>query len=562
MRSIQSRLTVIFVLGLLITSGLAGFIILKYENLMNSSSRLSENTHRIQNSALKAQVHFKTQVQEWKNILLRGYDEKLYKKYVSSFILYEKKTRDEVNNLLKLSHDYPELKKDALQFIAEHKKLGMRYREALPVYRLSEHNPHITTDKYVRGIDRNPIKLLSKIVENSASIYIAAIKKIDNDFNETLNYIVFVFVITFISLIIFFWFFTKKGISQPLKDASNLLRNIAEGDRDLTMRLDSHNVTELKSTAHWFNVFISNVQQLMTQINAAANNLADASYASAKTNEQTNQAITNQQTAISKVSESMQQMSTNIQAVADNAQLTAESTKSALSATSMGCDIVVETVAEIKHLSDKINNSTEVVRQLADESTEVNAILSTITAIAEQTNLLALNAAIEAARAGEHGRGFAVVADEVRNLSQKTYQATIQIQELVNSMQESSKSAVDTMLESRKQAVKTVDLATSAGISLEKINEMLAKIDIMNKDIADSSVSQSISASDINSTIININGSIANTIGNAQRNTSDSSDLAQLSSLLHMLIIKFKVSDNMEREDLITMNQEDGVELF
>jgi len=562
MNSIQNRLAVFFILSLLIMTGLTGYIVFKYENLIYENSLLSDNTHEIQHSALKAQIYFKTQVQEWKNILLRGYDNTLYDEYLNKFTQSEDLVKKEVEHLLLLSNRYPSLKNTASDFLSEHKKLGTRYREALPVYKLSEHDPHITTDKYVHGIDREPIKLLSKVVADSATIYKQTSSQRKVDFNNLKYTVATAFIVTLAFLIASFLIFTRKAISRPLTNISVLLQNIAEGDRDLTQRLDSYHVNELKDISKSFNIFISNIQTLMQQINSAANNLSNASYESAKTNERTNQAITNQQTAISHVSNSMQQMTENIQTVADNAQRTAESTKSALASSSIGHDVVVEAVSEINLLSDKINQSTDIVRQLANESTEVNAILNSITAIAEQTNLLALNAAIESARAGEHGRGFAVVADEVRSLSQKTYHATVHIQELVNNMKNSSKSAVTAMQESREQAVTTVDLATRAGSSLAKINTTLAKIDMMNKDIAESCIQQSASANDINATIISINNSISRTIGDAQQNTSDSSDLAQLASLLHTLIIQFKVSDQQDEMLQAVTQYEDNIELF
>ena len=562
MNSIKNRLTVLFILGLLIMAGLSGFIVFKYEKLIADNAYLSENTHAIQNSALQAQLYFKTQVQEWKNILLRGYDEALYNKYLNKFIGNESQVQTEVKRLLMLAKQYPELTKYALKFLDEHKKLGMRYREALPVYKLAEHNPHITTDKYVRGIDREPIKLLGQIVNNTEKIYKEVTQQKNIDFNTMKYSVASVFIATLILLAVFFRIVTLKGISRPLANISRLLKDIAEGERDLTRRLDSYDVAELKQMSQWFNAFIENIQILMTQINTAADNLSLASYESAKTNERTNQAITSQQTAIAHVSVSMQQMTGNIQLVADNAQLTAKATRSALSSSSAGHDVVIEAASEINLLSDKINHSTDIVRQLADESAEVKTILDAITAIAEQTNLLALNAAIEAARAGEYGRGFAVVADEVRNLSQKTYQATIQIQQLVKNMQDSSSGAITAMQQSRDQAVKTVDLAKRAGYALDSVNNTLAEIDIMNKDIADSCISQSESACDINSTIIKINDSISKTIGNAKQNTSDSSDLAQLASLLHSLITQFTVTDKPEKPLQAAMQDENAVELF
>ena len=543
MNSIQKRLSLIFAVGLLVTTLLAGYAIYKYEALIIFNSELSDKTQKIKNSALLSQVYFKTQIQEWKNILLRGYDDALYKKHLNGFLKQEKKTEEEVKYLISLSVNYPELEAGAARFLAEHARMGKRYREALPVYKLATHNPHITTDKYVRGIDRQPIKLLSDVVFKTEEIY----EKSSNDrivlFNNTKHVVSLIYIISIIVMIAIFWLALNKAITKPLYDISDLIKNIAEGSKDLTLRLETHNISELKSTEHWFNKFISNIQSLMQQINAAANNLSEASYNSAKTNELTNQAITGQQKAISKVSESMQEMSTDIGIVAENAQLTAKSTQTALESTSKGHDGIIAAVTEMNNLSVKINDSADMVHKLVSESEEVSKILDVITAIAEQTNLLALNAAIEAARAGEHGRGFAVVADEVRSLSLKTQHATLQIKNVVSSIQESSHGAVNGMQESELQAGKTVELVNLAGISLKQINNMLSEIDTMNKDIANSCINQSHSANTINETILSINNAISQTITKAQKNTSDSSDLAQLASLLHSLIIQFKVSE-------------------
>lgn len=561
MNSIKNRLTLLLACGLIGVMALVGFTVYKYEQFMLVNSQLSQNTHNIQNSALKTQIFFKTQIQEWKNILLRGYDDNLYNKYLTRFNNSEKKTSVELQKLLLLTSQYPLITKDVKMFISEHKRLGRRYKEALPVYKLSTNSPHITTDKYVRGIDRKPIKILANIVKNTDVIYKTSIEKKEQELIQLKYSLLFIFLISSGIFIIFFWVFIKKGISQPLVNISTLLKSIAEGNKNLTQRLTPGKLTELNLVANWFNEFISNIQEFMLQINKAANNLSDASYQSAKINEKTNQAIIGQQSSVSLVSSSMQKISTNIREVAENAQLTSRSTQSALSSASNASDVVNDAITNINLLSMKIDSSTEHVKHLALVGTEINSILDIISTIANQTNLLALNAAIEAARAGENGRGFAVVANEVRDLSQQTHLATTQIQQLINNMQGRSENAINAMLESKTQALRTVELTSNTGSSIKEINKILATIDVMNKDIADSCTRQSASTNDINKTIININNSIANTINDAQTNTSNSSDLAQLASLLHSLITQFKVSE--ENADFqIARKQEDNIELF
>jgi len=133
MNSIQKRLSLIFTFGLLITTLLAGYAIFKYERVIVFNSELSDKTHKIQKSALLSQLYFKTQIQEWKNVLLRGYNNSLYTKHLNSFFVQEKKTITEVKQLIALSAGHPELRKRAAKFLAEHERLGNRYREALPV---------------------------------------------------------------------------------------------------------------------------------------------------------------------------------------------------------------------------------------------------------------------------------------------------------------------------------------------------------------------------------------------------------------------------------------------
>lgn len=565
MNSIQKRLSLIFVLGLLVTTSLAGYVVFKYEGLIGFNSSLSGKTHNIQRSALLSQVYFKTQIQEWKNVLLRGHDTSLYTQHLDGFLLYEKKTAEEVERLIVLSVDYPELNEGAKGFLADHKWLAKRYREALSVYQSAQTNPHITTDELIRGIDREPIKLLSDIVFKADAIYKKSSKDMPALFESTKFYILLVYVTSIILMVALFWFTLHQVISKPLYSISDLIKNIAEGSRDLTLRLETHNVSELKSAAHWFNEFISNIQGLMQQINVAASNLSETSLESAKTNEMTNQAITSQQEAISRVSESMQEMSADIEKVAENAQSTAMSTEAALEFTSVGHKGVIMADKEMNNLSAKIQDSTKTVHQLVAESEEMADILNVITIIAEQTNLLALNAAIEAARAGDHGRGFAVVANEVRSLSLKTQDATLQIKNAVLSIHDSSKAAVNGMQESELQASKTADLVNSVGVSLKQTNDMLSDIDAMNTNIAESCTNQSDSANVIKETILGINNEVSQTLMKAKKNTSDSSDLAQLAFLLQSLIMQFKVSEHAKVntvKEIAYDNEQECVELF
>ena len=218
MNSIQNKLILIFIICVLVTIGITGFIVVKYEAVLVSNEQLSEQSKELQNRALKAQIYFKTQIQEWKNILLRGYDKQLYDKYLNSFLLYEKKTRQEAEHLSVLAEKYPELKYNVVAFIAEHKKISILYSEGLSIYNTTKYNPQIAADKKVRGIDREPIKLLERALKNSIKVHRIKLKNLRLTLKEVKRDLTIIYISIFISLAIFFWFAVKKWVSQPFNE--------------------------------------------------------------------------------------------------------------------------------------------------------------------------------------------------------------------------------------------------------------------------------------------------------------------------------------------------------
>jgi len=247
MKSIQNKLVIIIVVGLLVTTSLTAFVGYKYENLIGSILKLSNETGAVKDSAYRAQIYFKTQIQEWKNVLLRGYDENLYTKYHKSFMLYEYKTIQEVQNLITLAIKYPELTQSAKEFIREHEKLSFLYREALTIYANTKEQPQILADKHVRGIDREPIKLLTLVVELSEKIYKAEeVNKITNI--KRMKYtVVLTYIVTIVLLIIFYWFSVRKGITQPLKKSNQRNHQLAMTD-NLTNIANRHAYNERIAT--------------------------------------------------------------------------------------------------------------------------------------------------------------------------------------------------------------------------------------------------------------------------------------------------------------------------
>ncbi|NKF30380.1 methyl-accepting chemotaxis protein [Pseudomonas sp. BGM005] len=331
------------------------------------------------------------------------------------------------------------------------------------------------------------------------------------------------------------------GIARPLKQMVTMLDDIAQGEGDLTRRLTSDRNDELGSIAKGFNTFLAKLQGMITQVVASVQSVSDSSEHTADIAIRTNIGIQKQMAEIDQVATAVQEMTATAQDVARNATQAAQAASHADQAASQGMQIVRDTSNSIGVLAVEIGKAVDVVQTLAKDSENINAILIAIRGIAEQTNLLALNAAIEAARAGEQGRGFAVVADEVRNLAQKTQQATEEIQSMIQQLQQGTRDVVRVMEDSQNRTDESVQHAAKAAEALETITQAVSVINDMNTQIASAAEEQSAVADDINRNVINI-GQVANEVaGGADESSSASADLTKLAEQQRRLINQFKV---------------------
>jgi methyl-accepting chemotaxis protein len=331
------------------------------------------------------------------------------------------------------------------------------------------------------------------------------------------------------------------GIARPLKQMVAMLNDIAQGEGDLTRRLSSDRSDELGSIAKGFNTFLAKLQAMITQVVTSVQSVSDSSEHTADIAIRTNIGIQKQMAEIDQVATAVQEMTATAQDVARNATQAAQAASHADQAASQGMQIVRDTSNSIGVLALEIGKAVDVVQTLAKDSENINAILTAIRGIAEQTNLLALNAAIEAARAGEQGRGFAVVADEVRNLAQKTQKATEEIQTMIQQLQQGTRDVVRVMEDSQNRTDESVQHAAKAAEALETITQAVSVINDMNTQIASAAEEQSAVADDINRNVINI-GQVANEVaGGADESSSASADLTKLAEQQRRLINQFKV---------------------
>lgn len=329
-------------------------------------------------------------------------------------------------------------------------------------------------------------------------------------------------------------------VNQVLQ-ISHRIQNIAEGDGDLTVRLPVNTHDELGQLATHVNQFIEKLQRIIGSvlINAAEVSKAAESLLVVSSNSQ--RAADDQCHAITMVVTAVNELTMAIQEVARNTSNTAQNTKEATSTTYRGQERIHLAVERVQTLAVRISETAEFMLRLESEAKNVTSVIDVIRGVAEQTNLLALNAAIEAARAGEQGRGFAVVADEVRTLARRTQQSTTDIHGMLSKLQQGVQHAVDAMGSSAAMTSEAVTSATEAGQSLTGIGNAVKEISDMTLQIATAAEEQSSVTSEIDRNLVQINSLAMNAAEGASQTAAESQRLNELSIQLRHLLMQFKV---------------------
>ena len=319
------------------------------------------------------------------------------------------------------------------------------------------------------------------------------------------------------------------------------LRDIAQEDGDLTIRIESKAQDEVGDLVRYFNLFMEKLQKVVKDIVQTTLPLSDLAQNLSQLTETTNRNIADQQGAATQAKNAVDDMNHSVVAVAESAAEAARAADEATNASNEGQSVVNSTVRSIQSLAKNVDDSAQVIRKLENDSNQVGVVLDVIKGIAEQTNLLALNAAIEAARAGEQGRGFAVVADEVRTLASKTQKSTEEIQTTIEQLQSAARSAVQVMSSGTEQAESSVNEANKAGESLNVIADTIGRISAMNGQIASTTDNQQAVAEQIVGFVDEIYARTDETSKNSVRLASASSELANLAKNLEGIARQFKV---------------------
>lgn len=535
--SMQARLMTIVIGGFSTLLIVASAGIFSLNSHLNSFELLLENEIENERRVHELNFTFKVQVQEWKNTLIRGHDDGQRAKYWGKFQAAHKKIQSEIKNLNDSLTNTKE--KTALKVFGQsHLEMYEKYSEGFNDFSNSGYN-HIVGDSAVAGMDREPSKRLMELATDISD----QVKKTTKTLEAESKQIVLVskasLWVVSIAVIILLWLTIKQGFIAPLKKLMNNIHDFADGD--FTSQIDLKRTDELGELADNMRNMQMQVVDIISAVQSTSTELTSASSAINQTASDIARHTGETEHCTDQVATAVNEMSATVQEVAGNASGAAEAAQNADDAARSGLQVMEKTISSINNLSIEVDNVAQAMDKLEQNTASVSGVLDVIKGIAEQTNLLALNAAIEAARAGEQGRGFAVVADEVRALAQRTQESTEEIQQIIETVQSGASSAVSAMRDGQNQTSATVELAGEAGNSIRAITESISRIRDMNTQIATASEEQSYAAEEINKNVVNVVNIVQSTHQSAQHSTQVANNLDKSSESISTLISRFKV---------------------
>ncbi|MCU7946371.1 MAG: methyl-accepting chemotaxis protein [Candidatus Thiodiazotropha sp. (ex Cardiolucina cf. quadrata)] len=466
------------------------------------------------------------------NVSDMGMIQSAFEKMVKNLnTLIESEEEDPTTLMLEIEDIYEQLRKESLprvrSIVSEFEKAAVEGEREAKVTKELQSFAETFKEKSVKAAGA------SAVIEQDSAL---SVQRAEESMQLLLIIIVVSVIFVFITS-----FNTYLVINRPISLMRERIKDIAEGEGDLTKRLNEDASNEFGELSHWFNVFMDKLQSLVGNVKDSTGKMTNAASQMLEMTQQSSSGVLHQKTKTEEIVHAMQNLSVTVDGVADSAAEADQATESAEKESVKGSEDLRKTISSITSLAEEIDTAASIINGFQKDSEDIGGVLDVIKGIAEQTNLLALNAAIEAARAGEQGRGFAVVADEVRTLATRTQESTQEIQAIITRLQSGAEQAVNAMNTGRTRGHETAEQAKQAGVSLESITQAVDEISAINSKITDATGDQRKVASDVNEGINTISQVSEQTATRAEQTSQQGKVVSQLAHELHDSVKQFKV---------------------
>ena len=545
--TIKLRLLVlgsIAILGICISGGMGLHRLALIEEQLEDTLKNTRYGIHLMINVSQANIHFKTQVQEWKNILIRGDAPDAFAQYRKSYQESERQTQQELQTSLK------EMKESGHPRVAEieaviklHSELSALYSRQIGVWDVNDPNNTQRADRALRGLDRPATEAMNALAEgmekDERSRIESQLEAARALYIETRNAFVIILLVA-VSIVGALIFTTTRSINRKIASLQAAIVNIRQR-LDLSLRLPAEGSDEISLTARSVNDLLGEFQSVVSRMKDSAAHVSTASEGLATSVAQLSDSVSQQNESTAAMAASVEELAVSVTHISDSSNAAQQISKTSREHAQNGGEVIGKTVTGMVDMTKSLQATAMQVETLGQRSQEIGSIAGVIKEIADQTNLLALNAAIEAARAGEQGRGFAVVADEVRKLAERTGDATTEIANVISAIQTDTQKAVHEMSVVVELANSNAEIARQAGGSIDDIQNGAAEVFNATNDIATALNEQS-AANDLIAQQVEVIATMSekNTVALGGVHQA-SAEMKQLSDEMHATVDRFKV---------------------
>nr|WP_122770690.1 methyl-accepting chemotaxis protein [Pseudomonas viridiflava] len=421
-----------------------------------------------------------------------------------------------------------------VQLLEQYRELESRMKTLTLANKVDELQDLLNKDMLSNSDQMNAV--LIKLVEINTAQLVQVKKQAAEEYESAFDMVIALLVAATLLTLVFAWMLIKS-ITTPIAVALHAAETIAQGNLTQPIKVDG--TDEAGRLLQAMKTMQDKLRDTLQRISGSATQLASAAEELNAVTDESARGLVQQNNEIEQAATAVNEMTSAVEEVARNATSTSEASRNATASAGDGRDLVLETVGAIERMSGDVKETAELIGNLANESRDIGKVLDVIRGLADQTNLLALNAAIEAARAGEAGRGFAVVADEVRALAHRTQQSTSEIERMIGSIQGGTEQAVTSMRNSTERAESTLSIAKGAGLALDTINIAVEEINERNLVIASAAEEQAQVAREVDRNLVNIRDLSAQSTTGANQTSAASTELSRLAVDLNSMVGRF-----------------------